>query len=71
MTERMGLPGGPIHLNLIGFDPYGLLREPRSKSSCPPRPFAQLLEHGATGAVESANLVLTEQGAEVRTLRDS
>jgi hypothetical protein len=66
MTEGMGLPRGPIHLNLIGFRPDGFASGAKIEIQLSAEAFAQLLEHGATGAVESANLVLTEQGAEVR-----
>jgi hypothetical protein len=65
MTEGMGLPRGPIHLYLIGFRPDGFASGAKIEIQLSAEAFAQLLEHGTTGAVESANLVLTEQGAEV------
>jgi hypothetical protein len=66
MTEGMGLPGGPIHLHLIGFRPEDFAPGAKIEIRLSAEAFAQLLEHGVTGAVESANLVLTKQGAEVR-----
>jgi hypothetical protein len=66
MAKDMGLPGGPVHLSLIGFRPDGFAPGVKIEILLSAEAFAQLLEHGATGAVENSNLVLTEQGAEVR-----
>jgi hypothetical protein len=53
-------------VHLAGFRPDGLSPGAKIEIRLSAEAFAQLLEHGATGAVESANLVLTQQGAQVQ-----
>ncbi len=66
MTEGMGLPDGPIHLHLVGFRPDGFSPGAKIEIRLSAEAFTQLLEHGATGAVEAANLVLTQQDAQLQ-----
>jgi hypothetical protein len=66
MTEGMGVPKGPIHVHLVGFRPDGFLPGAKIDIRLSIEAFAQLLEHGATSAVETANLVLTQQDAQVQ-----
>jgi hypothetical protein len=66
MTEGMGLPDGPIHVHLVGFRPDGFSPGAKIDIRLSAEAFAQLLGDGATGAAETANLVLTQQDAQVQ-----
>ena len=70
MTAGMGLPSAP-YTSLVGFRPDGCTPGAKIEIQLSAEAFAQLLEHGATGAVASVNLVLTDGTPRSGTVSDT